>query len=100
MLPFEDRYSRQRRLPEVGREGQLRISEARLSITPHEGVELEREYLLRAGVRDVSVEATGSSVEFPWAQQFRFAAPRELARGAHAALCRLRSILGSPPGEE
>jgi hypothetical protein len=93
MLPFEDRYSRQRRLKEVGPDGQRWIERVALTIAAHADVELERDYLARAGVRQISIDASAESLDFPWSQHFRFAASFAVARGAWCALSRLRTVL-------
>jgi hypothetical protein len=100
LLPFEDRYSRQRRLAEVGPDGQLRLERASLMLPPHPDSELEREYLLRAGVGQVEVDATALGPEFPWPGQFQFEGPLGVARAAWCALARLRAALGMPPSAE
>jgi hypothetical protein len=96
MLPFEDRYSRQRRLKEVGPDGQRRIEQAALAIAEHADGELERDYLARAGARQVSIDADAEALDFPWPQHFRFAASLAVARGAWCALSRLRTALSQP----
>lgn len=93
MLPFEDRYTRQRRLAEVGVEGQRRLEAAVQELAQHEAVELEADYLQRAGVQQLSFAPDAPSAEFPWPEQFQFSGPALVARGAHGALARIRSIL-------
>lgn len=95
MLPFEDRYTRQRRLAEVGPAGQLRLEAAAQVLAPHDAAELEADYLRRAGVQQISFAPEISPPVFPWAEQFQFAGPASVARGAHAALARIRTILRS-----
>ena len=92
MLPFEDRYTRQRRLPEVGPEGQARLSQARLGVAPHPDVALELDYLARAGVA-ATVDDSSSPLPFPWSDCFEHAAALGVARGAWCALARIRSEL-------
>jgi hypothetical protein len=96
MLPFEDRYSRQRRLVDVGPEGQRRLEAARVSLGDHAGASVERTYLLRAGVSQVQLDSLAPSLEFPWLEQFQFTAPLTIARGAWSALSRIVSALGLP----
>lgn len=96
MLPFEDRYTRQRRLAEVGPEGQRRLEGAALILARHESVELEADYLQRAGVQQISVAPDAPTVEFPWTEQFQFAGPSSVARGAYAALVRIRGVIEHP----
>jgi len=115
MLPFEDRYTRQRRLAEVGPEGQLRLERQSLAIARHADVELELDYLRRAGVQQVIVQqvivhqvggqqvggqqvgadAEQSALDFPWAAQFQFSGPLGVARGAWSALARIRAALAN-----
>jgi hypothetical protein len=103
MLPFEDRYTRQRRLAEVGPEGQLRLERQRLEIARHADVDLELEYLRRAGVqqvavREVTADAEQSALDFPFAAQFQFSGPLGVARGAWSALARIRAALAANEG--
>jgi hypothetical protein len=103
MLPFEDRFSRQRRLPEVGPEGQRTLGESRVSLAPHPDVDIERDYLERAGVTLIGFEGPSSTPQladaepcapaFPWAEAFEFAAARSVACGAWCALARIRRVL-------
>jgi hypothetical protein len=100
MLPFEDRYSRQRRLEEVGPEGQQRLERAEVFVAEHAGVALELDYLARAGVQRAALRAGARELGFPWQHHFRFAAPLAVARGAWCALCRLRTVLEGKPTSE
>jgi len=93
MLPFEDRHSRQRRLPEVGPQGQERLGEARLTVASHPDVDVEVDYLARAGVAAVAVSEGLSPLEFPWAAWFEHPAALGVARGAWCALTRIKSEL-------
>jgi hypothetical protein len=94
MLPFEDRYTRQRRLAEVGSSGQERLLEAHLVLPVHEGSDIEREYLLRAGVQSVRVDPSLPAEGFPFAARFEFEQSRRLAQAAWGALANLRKVLG------
>lgn len=94
MLPFEDRYSRQRRLPEVGPSGQERLCAAELVIAKHPDVDLELDYLKRAGVARVAVDTAAAALPFPWTGQFEHEAALGVARGAWCALARIKSALG------
>ena len=98
MLPFEDRYSRQRRLDEVGPDGQRRLEQSELVLASHADTELEVEYLTRAGVRQLQFEAAAPVPIFPWAEQFRFDGPRSVASGAWHALTRIRAALARSTG--
>jgi hypothetical protein len=93
MLPFEDRYTRQRRLEEVGPEGQRQLEQTAMVLAPHADADLEREYLERAGVRQLTFAPAASAPEFPWPEQFQFAGPLGVARGAWSALSRIRAVL-------
>ena len=93
MLPFEDRYSRQRRLEEVGPEGQRRLAATRLALAPHESADIERDYLSRAGIAHVDIDGEATPPAFPWSGFFEFPAPLSVARGAWCALSHIRSVL-------
>jgi hypothetical protein len=97
MLPFEDRFSRQRRLPEVGADGQRRLGSRVESLAPHADVELERDYLQRAGVAGTRIESEAPRLSFPFAEHFEFAAPLSVATGAWCALERIREALAVRP---
>jgi hypothetical protein len=99
MLPFEDRYTRQRRLPEVGPIGQERLCRARLCVAAHPDVELELDYLARAGVAAVQVDAVAPAPPFPWSACFEHPAALGVARGAWSALSRIKRELGLEPTE-
>jgi hypothetical protein len=96
MLPFEDRYSRQRKLPEVGPRGQERLARTPLTVAPRvPGSDLfELCYLLRAGVESVTVSNLRPEAPSAHERVFRFAAPRALAVGALGALSQLRREIG------
>lgn len=97
MLPFEDRYTRQRRLEEVGPDGQHRLEAARLTLASHESSDLEREYLTRAGVGHLGTDTEATPPSFPWDALFEFSAPLSVARGAWCALFHIRSVLLAEP---
>jgi hypothetical protein len=97
MLPFEDRYSRQRRLPEVGPSGQERLRATELCIAEHSDVELELDYLARAGMARARVDPAGAPLTFPWSAWFEHDAPLGVARGAWCALSRIKSALDLSP---
>jgi hypothetical protein len=94
MLPFEDRFSRQRRLPEVGPSGQETLQAAELRIADHADVALELDYLARAGVTRVALDPAGVPLTFPWASWFEHPAALGVARGAWCALTRIKRELG------
>lgn len=97
MLPFEDRYSRQRRLEEVGPAGQRRLEQQPMVLARHEDSDLELAYLERAGVQHITFAVDADGRKFPWAEQFQFAGPRAVARGAYGALWRIRAALRRDP---
>ena len=97
MSAFDDRFSRQRILTEVGAAGQAKIAGAQLALAAQPGVEIEREYLRRAGVGDVSIDAELVPQPFPFAAEFEFVTTRVLARAAWSALDHLRNILAPFP---
>jgi hypothetical protein len=93
MLPFEDRFTRQRRLREVGAEGQRRLDASRMVLVDHADSDIERDYLERAGVTRFDLDPQGSLPAFPWADAFEFSAAGSVARGSWYALARLRIAL-------
>jgi hypothetical protein len=93
MLPFEDRFSRQRRLPEVGPRGQERLQANEWKLARHTGLSVEQEYLVRAGAEHVSVDNAVAPLPFPFGEVFTHPAPEALARGAWSALARIRAVL-------
>lgn len=100
MLPFEDRYSRQRKLPEVGAEGQRRIEGLSARVASGPGGLVELAYLERAGVGQVEISVPrpgapqASAPPFPHANIFRCAAARDIAAGAWRAQ---QALLGALP---
>ncbi len=94
MLPFEDRYTRQRQLPEVGEAGQRRIEAMVVELpvgSPHEPV--ARVYLERAGVRQLKPASGASARSFPHAPCFRHEVAARVGRGTHFALTCIRQQL-------
>jgi hypothetical protein len=89
-----DRFTRQRRLPEIGEAGQLRISSARFALGPHAGLEIEREYLSRAGATCTLSTEPAVARPFTHHSAFAFEETRALGEGAWRALEKLRSALG------
>lgn len=89
-----DRYTRQRRLAEVGDAGQARIGAATLELSSSDGAMEELAYLCRAGVERVSVSANLEPRPFAHERVFRFAEPRRVAAGAWRTLTELRRVLG------
>lgn len=109
MLPFEDRFTRQRQLPEVGLAGQERIAQLDVRLASDPSAEIEALYLWRAGVAAVVIEPSGTddaappraaapvTVVCPHAGEFQYAAARRFGVGVHRALTRLRQALGQTP---
>ncbi len=92
-----DRHSRQIRLAEVGVAGQARIEHAEAVVRGADGADVEREYLLRAGVGSIRVEADAPAEPFAHAAAFRFGAARDVASGAWRALGVIRAALRGQP---
>jgi hypothetical protein len=90
----DDRFCRQRRLPEVGDQGQVRIASAELVVRGDDGAILESEYLHRAGAEKVTILPRSEPTPFAHEAHFRFAASRRVAAGAWRALDKLRKTLG------
>lgn len=100
MLPFEDRYTRQRQLAEVGPSGQERIAAHTAQIALDATAPIARLYLQRAGVLEVDAKAHYAARQFAASSGFAFDASRTFADGCLRALWELRSALGmtgSPP---
>ncbi|HEX3594496.1 MAG TPA: hypothetical protein VHU80_05320 [Polyangiaceae bacterium] len=88
-----ERFGRQERLAEVGPVGQARIVRFSAVVRGVEGADVERAYLLGAGVGDVKMEPGAAPEPFPHAHAFRFVASREVGAGAWRALVELREAL-------
>jgi hypothetical protein len=89
----DERTSRQRRLPEVGAEGQARIEAALCEVRGAEQAELEALYLERAGARVVR-RPDLPPAPFRYAHLFEFESAREVAASAWRATSTLRNVLG------
>lgn len=89
----QDRYSRQRRLQQVGDAGQARLERASLTVAASPAAASELSYLSRAGARAVLISRYESPVAFAHAGFFRHAAARELGAGAWRALRQIKAIL-------
>jgi hypothetical protein len=109
-----DRYGRQVRLAEVGAAGQARIERARVDVRVDGlAADVAARYLAGAGVGcvcvrgqalaeaaraiapgvRVDIDPTLAPADQAMAFDLRDPCARDLARGAHAALCALRAVL-------
>jgi len=93
MTEDADRYSRQRRLPEVGDAGQARIAAAAPCVHGRDGAIIETEYLYRAGVERLMISPQLEPETFVHERYFRFFASRRVGAGAWRALCKIRGAL-------
>jgi hypothetical protein len=98
MIDDDDRYCRQRRLPEVGDAGQARISAALAQVRGRDGAIIESEYLYRAGVERLQILPNLTPEPFIHERHFRFFASRRIGAGAWRALGKLRRALASEDG--
>jgi hypothetical protein len=106
MLPFEDRYTRQRQLPDVGAHGQERIAQHKVTLGNDRPAQIAELYLRRAGVLEVVTADEPERSHGP-ALQLRFDAAREFGAGCLRALeelqCALRTTTtprDSLPGQQ
>ena len=90
-----DRYTRQRRLREIGDAGQERLEAARAVVTGGTEAMAEFVYLQRAGVGAVTIDALGRPRDFPHASVFRHPAARRHAAASWRALETLVQIVGA-----
>jgi hypothetical protein len=95
MSELDDRYTRQRRLAEVGDAGQTRIAAATLEVHGKDGAIIEAEYLYRAGVERLSILPNLEPEPFTHERHFRFFASRRIGAGAWRALGKLRRVIGA-----
>lgn len=98
MLPFEDRFTRQRQLREVGLAGQRRIEASRVVVGLGAADGVAADYLQRAGVH-VTVTRDAHWVDPAAARALcaggsvAFAGPGDYLAGALAALEHLRAVV-------
>ena len=90
-----DRYTRQRRLREIGDAGQARLEAARTVVTGGAEAMAEFVYLQRAGVGAVTIDSLGRPRDFPHASAFRHAAARSHAAASWRALETIIEIAGA-----
>lgn len=95
MLPFEDRHTRQRQLPEVGVTGQERIARLEACVSADASTDVELLYLRRAGaVRVVEGTVPSNTLPCPHVDAFVNPSAARFAIGAYRALARIRAQLG------
>ena len=88
------RFSRQERLAEVGVDGQERILRSTAVVRGTRGADVERLYLLGAGVGHVIASEAEAPEPFVHGAAFEFDAARDVGAGAWRALRTLRATLG------
>jgi hypothetical protein len=91
-----DRFVRQRRLKEVGDDGQALIQATCFRIALGDECWIERDYLARAGAGMVAINAHLVPERFPHADLFHHDAARRQAAGAWRALRQLKALLARP----
>lgn len=97
MLPFEDRFTRQRQLREVGLSGQERLQASSIALGISRAELVAADYLKRAGVQVREVEGSSTArVEMTPATEVAcaFEGPAAYLRGNLLALEHLRQVLG------
>jgi hypothetical protein len=94
----EDRYTRQRRLREIGDAGQERIESAAVTIAGGPGALVELLYLHRAGVTRATLHALSAPPAFPHAAAFRHPAAERHAAASWRALRTLVELVRAPHG--
>lgn len=96
---IDETYSRQARVREIGRPGQERIAETTAVIASGPGAWVTREYLQRAGVQRVQIDAQTPVAEFAHAGHFTHPVVRAFAEGCWGATQVLTAALGLPRRE-
>jgi hypothetical protein len=90
---MEDRFARQRRLPEIGERGQALIGAECFRVAAGREASMERDYLARAGAGMVAVNAELSPEPFAHAACFRHEAPRRHAAAAWRAFRQIMRLV-------
>lgn len=93
MLPHEDRYTRQRQLPEVGIDGQRQLSSIQAKLAPGSSSLVALIYLHRAGVGKVEVSSSAEPAVLKHQSLFTFDGPADVAAGCQVALAHIRGAL-------
>jgi hypothetical protein len=88
-----DRFTRQRRLAEVGELGQERIQNALARVPQTPAGVVAALYLSRAGVQRIEAAETADLAEFTHAASFRHPASREIGEGSWGALSAIVGVL-------
>ncbi|HEX6764867.1 MAG TPA: hypothetical protein VF103_05300 [Polyangiaceae bacterium] len=91
----DDRYTRQRRLREIGDAGQERLFRAHAVVAGREAALLELLYLHRAGVGAVELDSLATPPAFVHEALFRHAASRRVAAASWRALKTLVEVVGT-----
>src|SRR5688572_15890114 len=95
----DDRYTRQRRLREIGDAGQARLERASVVVHGSEAAVLELLYLHRAGVGSVMIDAFAQPRAFVHQAAFEHAVARRHAAASWRALRTIVEIVGADPAE-
>ena len=91
----DDRYTRQRRLREIGDAGQARLLSANVTIGGGAAAVVELVYLHRAGVGSVTIDAFAEPGRFVHESSFRHAAARRHAAASWRALRTIVELVGA-----
>lgn len=91
-----DRYTRQRRLAEIGDAGQRRLEAASAVVCGLDGADIELRYVMGAGVVNVAHDAAGEPLAFAHAGFFDFPSSRRVGAGAWRALRTLKRAIEDP----
>lgn len=97
MLPFEDRYTRQRQLREVGLAGQHRLEASVRELGRSPADDVAADYLARAGVQVVRRDGAADDPAVLARTQAMcvFSGPRDYLTGALVALDHVRAVLAA-----
>jgi hypothetical protein len=91
---MSDRYIRQKKLQEIGNEGQLKLTHSTVVVPVAYENGPAKEYLLRSGIGLVVVGDQRETPEFPHSFHFQFETCRTFAHGAWFATRRIAEIVG------
>lgn len=96
----DDIYSRQTRLREIGAKGQRLIAEGRTVLGTDEPSKIAAEYLKRAGVGCVELDAGVAPAQFVHLQHFNHPVASKFAHGSWLATQKLLELLGIRRGHQ